>query len=89
VTDGTTAICRAHADILEDIEKRALPAGSHQLTEAYQRHEDLLHRLALEKAGRGMVERDGTIFLGPKDLDLLADDDGRGFSRSATMRRRP
>jgi len=89
VIDGTTAICRAHGDILEDIEKRTLPAGSKQLTEAYQRQEDRLRRLALEKAGRGMVERDGTIFLGPEDLDLLADDDGRGFPRSATMRRRP
>ena len=81
-------ICRVHGDILEDIEKRALPAGSQQLTEAFHRHEDLLRRLALEKARRGLIERDGTIFLGPKDLDLLADGDGRGFPRSATMRRR-
>ena len=89
VVDGATAICHAHGDILEDIERRALPAGSRHMTEAFHRREDLLRRLALEKAGRGMVERDGTIFLGPKDLDLLADDDGRAFPRSATMRRRP
>jgi hypothetical protein len=88
VIDGTTAICRAHGDILEDIEKRGLPAGSRQMIEAFHRHEDLLRRLALEKAGRGMVERDRTIFLGPKDLDLLAAHDGRAFSRAARKRRR-
>lgn len=71
VIDGSTTICRAHGDILEDIEKHWLPAGSRQMVEAFHRHEGLLRRLALEKAIRGMAERDGTIFLGPKDLDLL------------------
>jgi hypothetical protein len=89
VIDGTTAICRAHGDVLEDIEGRGLPAGSRQMIEAFHRHEDLLRRLALEKAASGMVERDGTIFLGPKDLALLADHEGRALSRAATTRRRP
>ena len=65
VIDGATTICRAHGDILEDIEKHGLPAGSRQMVEAFHRHEDLLRRLALEKAVRGMAERDGTVFLGP------------------------
>jgi hypothetical protein len=88
VIDGATVICRAHGDLLEDIEKLGLPAGSRQVIEAFHRHEGLLCRLALEKAGRGLIERDGTIFLGPKDLDLLDVHDGRGLTRPATVRRR-
>lgn len=88
VIDGATVICRAHSDILEDIERRGLSAGSRQMIEAFHRHEGLLHCLALEKAARGLIERDGMIFLGPKDLDLLEHRDGRPLPRPVTARRR-
>jgi hypothetical protein len=88
VVESATAICRAHRDILEDIEKRGLPAGSRQMTEAFHRHESLLRCLALEKATRGLIERDGTIFLGPMDLDLLKHRDGRPLSQPTRARRR-
>jgi hypothetical protein len=45
-------ICHAHGDTLEDLEQRGLPADSEQIVEAFHRHEDLLRRLALEKASR-------------------------------------
>jgi hypothetical protein len=89
VIDGATAICRAHRDILEDIERRGLPSGSRQMTEAFHRHEALLRCLALEKAARALIDRDGTIFLGPKDLDLLEHRDGRPLPQPATARTRP
>ena len=71
VIDGTIVICHAHGDTLEDLEQRGLPADSEQIVEAFHRHEDLLRRLALEKARWDLVETDGTIFLAPKDLTLL------------------
>jgi hypothetical protein len=42
VIDGTAKICHAHGDILEDIEKRELSAGSRLMVEAFHRHEGLL-----------------------------------------------
>ncbi|WFT94387.1 DUF1488 family protein [Bradyrhizobium barranii] len=71
VIDGRIVICRAHGDILENIEERGLPAGSKQMVEAFHRHEHLLRRIASEKAKRDLVDADGTIFLAPKDLSLL------------------
>jgi hypothetical protein len=71
VINRRIVVCRAHGDILEDIEQRGLPAGSEQMVEAFHRHEDLLRRLALEKAKRDLVETDGSIFLVPNDLSLL------------------
>jgi hypothetical protein len=71
VIDGRTVVCYAHDDILEDLEQRGLPAGSEQMVEAFHRHEDLLRRLALEKARRDLIESDGTIFLAPRDLKLV------------------
>lgn len=70
VIDRRITVCRAHGDILEDIEKRELRVGSDQIVEAFHRHEDLLRGLALEKAKRNLLEADGTIFLAPKDLSL-------------------
>lgn len=89
VINGVTTICCAHRDILEDIEKRGLPAGSRQMTAAFHRQEALLHCLAREKSARGLIERDGTIFLDPKDLDLLEYRDGRLSPQPTTARRRP
>ncbi|AND87297.1 blr1673 [Bradyrhizobium diazoefficiens USDA 110] len=71
VTDGRIVICRVHGDTLEDIEERGLRPGSEEMVQAFDRHKDLLRRLALEKAKRDLVERDGTIFLVPRDLSLL------------------
>ncbi|BAM93161.1 hypothetical protein S58_71970 [Bradyrhizobium oligotrophicum S58] len=88
VAESATVICRAHRDILEDIEKRGLPPGSRQMTEAFHWHEILLRRLALEKATKGLIERDGTIFLGPKDLDLVEHRDGRPLLQRTRARRR-
>ncbi|GKQ53574.1 DUF1488 family protein [Bradyrhizobium sp. Ce-3] len=85
VIDGAIAICHVHGDLLEDIEERSLPAGSRQMIEAFHRHEDRLRRLALEKAARGLIERDGKIFLGPKDLDPLEDDSDQAPRRPATV----
>lgn len=87
VIDGTTVICRAHKDILEDIEQRGLPAGPGELTRAFHRNEALLRCLALEKVARGLIERDGTIFLGPKDLDLLEHRDGRPIPQPMARKR--
>jgi hypothetical protein len=71
VIDGSVVICCAHRDVLEDIEQRGLPADLKEMARIFHRHEDLLERLAREKARRDMVEWDGTILLVPKDLKLL------------------
>jgi hypothetical protein len=89
VIDGAIKICRVHCDLLEDILRHGLTAGSRQMVDAFHRHEGMLRRLALEKAARGMTERDGTIFLAPKDLELLESHEGTAPPRSATVGRKP
>jgi hypothetical protein len=89
VIDGAITICHAHCDLLGDLLRHGLTAGSRQMVDAFHRHEGLLRRLSLEKAARNMTERDGTIFLLPKDLGLLESEDGRVQPRPATVRSRP
>lgn len=86
VMEGSIAICRAHRDTLEDIEQRGIAADPGRMAEIFHRHGDLLQWLAREKGRRGLIERDGTIFLTPKDLLLLPANDtcaqsGRRFNR--------
>lgn len=59
------------------------------MVDAFHRHEGLLRSLALEKAATGMTERDGTIFLAPKDLELRESHEGTAPPRSARVWRQP
>jgi hypothetical protein len=72
VFGGKTVLCRVHRDTLEDLEQKGINAGSEEMIGTFDRHEDALRELALEKAKRDLVENNGTIFIEPDDLELMS-----------------
>ena len=72
VIGGKTVLCRVHCDTLENLEQKGIETESDEMLRAFYRWEYRLRELALEKARRGLGERNCTIFIKLDDLKLLS-----------------